>query len=309
MTNSDYLKNRALTQLGARLRPFNRVDGDFFGLLLDSSDEGVIRNGGRRGTSYGPLALLAPLKKMSYHTFLPDKLFYYELTAKNQTDKSKEIVEHLGQITIDKPLVHLGGGHDHIFPFLMALEKKLNTPLWVLNIDAHLDTRTDDTWHSGTPFRQWDRAQTSNKKHRLYQLGTHHYSNSESNFTPLQNIQQEIYFFDQIGQLTGGFNKTGTSQFLQPILAEAKKIGATMVISLDADALSTDIMEAVSAPNPQGLPLHFVSNVIDLVKREKINSVFGIYEYNPLYDSINQKGARSLAGLIYSFLSRKSDSF
>ena len=58
-----------------------------------------------------------------------------------------------------KKIFHLGGGHDHIYPLLMSLEKTQNYKhLKVLNLDAHLDTRTDEFAHSGTPFRQFAEA-------------------------------------------------------------------------------------------------------------------------------------------------------
>ena len=62
-------------------------------------------------------------------------------------------------------------------------------------------------------------------------------------------------------------------------------------------------MEAVSAVNPEGLPMQRVRDIFafyqDLPQQKKI---YGIYEYNPVFDNLSCKGARTLAALIYRAL-------
>src|SRR5690606_24005866 len=71
-------------------------------------------------------------------------------------------------------ICHLGGGHDHIFPLLSALGESYSE-LIVINIDAHADTRTDSSFHSGTPFRQF--ANSYPGKFHLFQMGLHPFAN------------------------------------------------------------------------------------------------------------------------------------
>jgi formiminoglutamase len=55
---------------------------------------------------------------------------------------------------IEQNIIHLGGGHDHVYPLLKAIETKYKKII-ILNIDPHCDTRESEHNHSGTPFRQF----------------------------------------------------------------------------------------------------------------------------------------------------------
>lgn len=77
-----------------------------------------------------------------------------------------------------------------------------------------------------------------------------------------------------------------------------------IILSLDSDALCSSFMEGVSAVNPNGLSLNFMQEAIQsyLKWTEGKRQVFGIYEYNPVYDNTSQKGAKALGALIHQFL-------
>jgi formiminoglutamase len=77
---------------------------------------------------------------------------------------------------------------------------------------------------------------------------------------------------------------------------------ALYLFSLDADALESSLMEGVSAVNHRGLPYHFVEELLTYALDVLRTKHFGIYEYNPVYDNLSQKGARSLSGLIYKIM-------
>ena len=90
------------------------------------------------------------------------------------------------------PLIHLGGGHDHIYPLLRALSAQ-NDRITVINIDAHLDTRTDDLPHSGTPFRQFARERGCNKVNFDPIRDPIPFSNASNNFRPLERGQMKCF--------------------------------------------------------------------------------------------------------------------
>ena len=65
-------------------------------------------------------------------------------------------------------------------------------------------------------------------------------------------------------------------------------------------------MEGVSAVNHRGLPYDFIEDVL-LYSIDALNCQhFGIFEYNPLYENLSQKGARALASLIYQIMDERS---
>ena len=66
-------------------------------------------------------------------------------------------------------------------------------------------------------------------------------------------------------------------------------------------------MSAVSAVNPAGVQLKEVELIISKIKTKiketECKACFGIYEYNPIYDDLSNKGAKVISHLIYNWLS------
>ena len=262
--------------------------------LLAASDWGVSRNGGRPGARFAPQAILHCLEKMARHPHSPswqadsvwerhwEKLDFATAQSRSQAEiakrpKSSKARHH----------IHLGGGHDHIYPLLKALEHSGAKKLVVFNIDAHCDTRPESLPHSGTPFRQFDRECTI--PFELIQLGIHPYANTPETLAPLGRGKMTIY---QCHELPQDLEKLLTRHLCQDRETH-------YLISLDCDALDAAVMEGVSAVNHQGMSLGQVQSIFDFA-REHLNPVsYGIYEYNPVYDNLSQKGARALAALLY----------
>lgn len=259
-------------------------------LLLSSSDFGVRLNHGRAGTKYAPQALSNiffkmgnfQLKKTTFKiTEVSDQQL--ELTDFKEA-QLKETSNILKNLDLTKKNIHIGGGHDHAYPMLQALDKKLNKKFCIINIDAHLDTRVDEINHSGTPFRDFDRI--ANNGHMLLQYGIHLYANSESTQQKLSTLDQKVF-------------RKGSCKFYDEINLIPKD--TFIYLSLDADAIDSNQMQAVSAVNFDGINIDEIRKIISLVK-EFDNSLFGIYEYNPIYDDLSQKGARNLSSLIYDYV-------
>ena len=267
--------------------------------IKSSSDIGTLRNMGRRGSLYAPQAILNIVKKLSHHNqanwsdieiasaTLESKDF--NLAQKNDSEKIAQL------ITKHSKIIHLGGGHDHIYPLLMGLNKT-HKNITVINIDAHLDTRTDEFYHSGTPFRQF--SNDFDGEFTLIQLGILDLANTESTMLELLRGTELIYRYNELKKATNGFrDNTAIFEEIIPYNSET-----TYVLSLDADALDAGIMEGVSAVNHKGLSYDFVEDLFLYAKDNLKTNYFGIYEYNPVYDNLSQKGARALSSLIYEIL-------
>lgn len=271
--------------------------------IKSSSDVGTIRNMGRRGSSFAPKAILSVFTKMSHHN--QDKWSEIEISNSALEEKDfdlaqKNYSENLADLLNDhekKAYIHLGGGHDHAYPLLMSINKKVKK-ICVINIDAHLDTRQDKFHNSGTPFRQF--SNDFQGEFELIQLGIHLYANTISTMEKLTRGNEKIISFNECKTQTSHFQKnTAFFETLIPFDPET-----TYVFSLDADALSSAIMEGVSAVNHQGLPIEFVSELLEYMQEKLQTKFFGFYEYNPVYDNLSQKGARALCALLYQIINQ-----
>ena len=289
------LAKRAQTRLSQLFD--NKIANSNILVLTSSDDQGVIRNGGRNGARYAPKAILNSLKGLTQNQETSTwkfseaecaKGFDFKKDFTNAQHQSIEKTKNSLKGFKGKKIVHLGGGHDHIYPLLGSLG---NIPIGVINIDAHLDTRTDSLTHSGTPFRQF--ANEHKNKFHLIQMGIHPYANTQSSYQPLgNNGQMDILDKKQIPEL-----KT---------LLEKSDPKMQWVFSLDCDGLHSSIMEAVSAVNHRGIKesefIDIFNTYLNYTNNHK--QLFGIYEYNPIYDNLSQKGARFLSDIIYQFLTQ-----
>jgi formiminoglutamase len=260
--------------------------------LLSPSDEGVRRNQGRNGSRFAPKTILHNFLKFSDQlkdiqninkVFVSQQHEEIDDFPKSQKDQAKRILKELS-IPRDN-IIHLGGGHDHVYPFLKAIDlQKKYKKILIINIDAHCDTRIDSSQHSGTPFRDFDT--TTETDTELIQYGIHKFANSNSTLTNLKNIKQKIFFTGE--NFDYDFSSLPKDTFI--------------LLSLDADGLDSSIMKAVSAVNPYGISQNETLSIIDDIKSTGFDCAFGIYEYNPLFDDLSNQGAKVLSHLIYNWL-------
>ena len=195
-------------------------------------------------------------------------------------------------------IIQIGGGHDHIYPFLKAINTKYKK-ITVVNIDAHLDTRLDKTFHSGTPFRQFSEEVEGDFK--LIQIGIHRFANPESNFQKLAKGKMDVFTFHDLKTTSKNFSQE-VFPIIEKIIDHQNDENNALVFSLDCDAIDAGIMAGVSAVNHQGLPFFVVQEILNKIKAKKNAMYFGIYEYNPVYDNLSEKGARAIANLLYHLI-------
>jgi formiminoglutamase len=271
-----------------------------------SSDIGTLRNLGRRGSLYAPEAILNVVKKLSSHNL--KKWSSFEIASssneiENFENAQKSYIQKVSKILSKtsraEKIVYLGGGHDHIYPSVMAINQFAKKVV-IINLDAHLDTRVDTEANSGTPFRQLDRDFDGSLE--IIQLGIHEYANSISTMSNLSFANEVVATYEDVRYGTKEFIET--EKFLKRVIPFKEDV--TYVFSLDADVLASSVMEGVSAVNHRGLPYDFIEDVL-IYSIDVLNCQhFGIFEYNPLYDNLSQKGARTLASLIYQIMDERS---
>lgn len=271
-----------------------------------SSDIGTIKNQGRRGSLYAPEAILSIVKKLACHNLLKWSDIEMADTASelkdfkaSQHELAKNIASVLENQKRTQKFIYLGGGHDYAYPTLKALNQTVKKMV-VINLDAHLDTRTDAEPNSGTPFRQI--AADFDGDLEIIQLGIHDFANSISTMSNLPKAREIVATYEDVRYGTREF--TDTDKFLKRIIPFHQD--TLYVFSLDADVMDSGIMEGVSAVNHRGLPYQFIEDVLLYSIDELKCQHFGIFEYNPVYDNLSQKGARALASLIYQIMDERN---
>jgi len=283
-------------------------------ILTSPSDIGVRRNKGRNGARYAPEAILAVLNKLNNHLFDSLPALIRQVSSNQEEikdfhqaqDNSSTKISKLLNTHHPKKLIHIGGGHDHAYPLLKAINTQDNIEkILIINIDAHCDTRIeeDGSRHSGTPFR--DYSKIADKEVYLIQFGIHQFANSDSTLSELDNIEAKHRTAHEI------FNSKHSIHDQVKSLLDSVPFDiddkTCIFFSLDCDAIDGSAMEGVSAVNGLGLSAHQVSKALDVCTSETWLHhcplvCFGIYEYNPVFDNLSQKGSRLLASLIYDFL-------
>jgi formiminoglutamase len=271
--------------------------------ILASSDIGVRRNLGRNGSRFAPESILSQFKNLVVNN---DEITYqqYECASQSfenedfqqaQLQEAKNIQDILAS-NQSKKLIHIGGGHDHIYPLLKAAELSGFTKICVLNIDAHCDTRQDSEANSGTPFRQHD---TETKvTFRMSQFGIQPFANSKATLKPLL-AQSEITYFNKAMSMDYLALEKHFLQFF-----DSSQERALYILSLDCDAVEGSLMEGVSAVAHLGFTAQKIAEMVSIFKKIDVHATkaFGMYEYNPIYDNLSNKGSRFLAGLIHEFI-------
>jgi formiminoglutamase len=120
-------------------------------------DEGVRRNNGREGASKAPNFIREQFYRL---TPMNIRKRIFDIGDTNVSgsleeihDRHFEIVKKI--ISDGKRLIVLGGGNDISYPDGKAMADVFTANAWIgINIDSHLDVRSDQVRNSGTPYRQ-----------------------------------------------------------------------------------------------------------------------------------------------------------
>jgi formiminoglutamase len=120
-------------------------------------DEGVRRNNGREGAAKAPDAIRAQFYRL---TTMNVRKRIFDLGNTNigaSLEETHDIqTTVVKQVLLDgKRLIILGGGNDISYADGRAMAEIYGPEWWIgVNIDSHLDVRSDQPRNSGTPYRQ-----------------------------------------------------------------------------------------------------------------------------------------------------------
>jgi formiminoglutamase len=120
-------------------------------------DEGVNRNGGRRGAALAPDAIRAQFYKLTNFAIKARIFDIGDTIIQSTLEETHEIhTQIVKQILRDgKKIIVLGGGNDISYADGRAMAEVFGSENWLgVNIDAHFDVRADFPPNSGTPYRQ-----------------------------------------------------------------------------------------------------------------------------------------------------------
>jgi len=274
-------------------------------------DEGVKRNGGRIGTSKGPLSLRHEMVNLPCNFNNSVRLYdagdIYCLdgsleTAQMQLKEAVQLIVSLGLI----PIV-LGGGHEIAFGHYSGLveseieEKTDNrTNIGIINLDAHFDLRPyDNGASSGSMFLQIaDLCQKQNRIFSCLYLGIQISGNTRRLFTTAQRINADYILAKDINETS----LSDTCYRLDKFIKRHKKIYLTLCM----DVFSSAFAPGVSAPQPFGLhPEIGLVLIKHIVKSGKMVG-FDIAEISPRFDEDNRT-AKLGAIIIFALVNTLGD--
>ena len=268
------------------------------GLLGYSCDEGVRRNQGRVGASYGPEAIREKLAKLPLHFHDKELLDVGNIYCVNE---EMEESQHALQDTVSMLLkstifpIVLGGGHDvaygHFNGIKNALFKTDNKKIGIVNLDAHFDLRPlKNKGNSGTPFYQISHdMKESADSFNYFVLGIQKQSNTSTLFQTAEDFGVK-YVLSAYCHLSNLENiKEQLRIFIEPL--------DYIYVTIDMDGFSSIYAPGVSAPSSLGFEPYFAIEVLKyLFNSGKVISC-DIAEMNPNFD-IDGKTARLAAKLI-----------
>jgi formiminoglutamase len=260
-------------------------------------DRGVQANGGRIGAKDGPTGIRQILYKLvapaAFHNKLADIGDFSKPTElENDQTAVIRVLDILN--TNGNRILSLGGGHDWAFcdvsSFITREMKNKQRPL-VINIDAHLDVRSDKNGvNSGTSF--FKVLEKFPGQFDLIQIGIQPQCNSKKHLQYSKSKAVEIVMKDDVETkgIRAVMDSIVTHHAQQPVF-----------LSLDIDAITASEAPGCSQSWPDGLTFSSVKYLLTQLNRFSSWNHLGIYEVAPSLDvqNITQKSAALAA---YEFI-------
>jgi formiminoglutamase len=189
------------------------------------------------------------------------------------------------------PIV-LGGGHEtaygHYLGYVAAGRR-----VGIINVDAHLDVRPciDGRGHSGSPFRQAMEHPTHPLSGSHYVcLGAQPHAVSRQHWQYARRRGSIVHWATELGDEVLG-------REIERLAAEECQV----YVTLDADAVTLEMVPGVSAPNPSGLPGSLLLGWAREVGRSPQVASMDLVEINPHFDRDGQS-ARWAALIVWQLL-------
>jgi formiminoglutamase len=234
-----------------RVSKTTELEGLKLAIVGFPTDEGVRRNHGRTGAASGPLSIRRAFYRLNAmdafrHGIEPDlvgDVGNVEPAADLAESQQRLacVVEILLQHGLD--VIVLGGGHETAFGHL-AGHIALGTAMTVYNVDPHLDVRNSpgDRPTSGNPFRL--AIERAEGRLRYVCLGARTTANAPAYAEYMLEHGADIHW-----EPVGG-NFAAAAAFESSLARDAN---AHIVLSLDADSVTSAQAPGTSAASPIGI--------------------------------------------------------
>ncbi len=196
-------------------------------------------------------------------------------------------------ISAGKIPVIVGGGHNNAYGNIKGASLAVNSPINVLNIDAHTDLRTTDHRHSGNGF-SFARKEKYLDKYRMF--GIHQNYTPDYLFKEIDSSTQDEYYLYEHLLLKSTSEITKTLQEELGIVSR-EKFG----LELDCDSIRNF---PSSAQSPGGFSFNSVRKFVSLASREENILYLHICEAAPTPATENEVG-KALSYLITDFLNHR----
>lgn len=269
-------------------------------------DRGILANKGRIGAAKGPdvvrkrLYKLTPGFNMDFDRFrvidvgnISTKELTLEEVHMAATEAIAEVVSRGGL-----PVV-IGGSHDLTYPCLEGLVTGATLKkdsLGLINVDAHLDVRTDENGiNSGTSFYR-ALTQLPNKAlsgSALVEFGIQEPYNSPYYYNWVKKQGVSVFTLKEVSERV-------MESFIQAMSIASKK-GRTVALSLDIDAVRSTEAPGASASNPSGLKAPELDKIAYLAGRSSQIRYLDIMEVSPPLDE-GLRTASLAASALFWFL-------
>lgn len=257
-----------------------------------NTDDGVIRNMGRKGAASGSDAIRKACGSLPYINYFGDLYDTGNIDIYKLEDAQRELAERTNSVLKAGSFpINLGGGHDIAFGTYSGVRRGYpHKKIGIINFDAHLDMRPyDKIFSSGTMFKQI----LDNDNNVDYMVVGYQ---EIGNTLRLRNIAKEKNVI--ISKATESILEI--NQKLNEFLERCDVIYTTFCMDV------FDITEApgVSAPTSIGLEKRTAIKIFEKIIDSKKLVALDFAEINPNYDQDNRT-ARLVSNFIYKFLEKR----
>ena len=297
-------KDRRLGELIERCELSDIRNGDVV-IIGVPEDRGVTANRGRAGAAKGPDEIRRKLYKLT-----PG--FYMDFSKMRVIDVGNIDTDGLSLVDVHRaeteavaeavsrgaiPIV-LGGGHDLTYPGVAGLVSGAGIEcggLGLINVDAHLDVRTDEHGiNSGTSFyRALTQLDGALPGEAFIEFGIQEQYNSPYYYNWIREQGGHVYTLGEVSERV-------MESFLS-VLRLAGRNNRTVAVSLDIDAVRSTEAPGASASNPSGLKAPELEKIAYIAGRSSNVRYIDIMEVSPPLDEDHRTAALA-ASAIFGFL-------
>ena len=299
-------KDRRLGELVKRgkIEDINKSDIIILGI---PEDRGILSNKGRPGASKGPDEIRRRLYRLTPGFNMDFNRLRVLDIGNLSTSKLADLEEvHIAAMEAVAAVVSagaipivLGGGHDLTYPGVAGLVEGSGIKkdgLGLINVDSHLDVRTDENGiNSGTAFY---RALTQLPDKALLgkaflEFGIQEQYNSPYYYNWVREQGGTVFTLREVSERV-------MESFLQALSIVGRN-GRTVALSLDIDSVRSTEAPGCSASNPSGLKAPELDKIAYLAGRSTQIRYLDIMEVSPPLDSDHRTAALAASSIFWFF--------